>query len=79
MSSPILARRARLIFKNGQLKVYTHVTSFDTFKTGETERWMQLRVVGETDDVDGSRCNVIDNYYIKDLLTMDVEFYIPVV
>lgn len=78
MSSQIIAKRIRLILKNGQVKVYTHVICFDTFKTSESGRWIQLHIVGETDDVDGSRCNVIDNHYIKDLLTMDVEFYIPV-
>lgn len=70
----IIVKRLRVINRLGTLFEYTHVEEIKTYK----ERGIEfLYIKGETDDSLGFRKIVCDRHIIKDLLTMDAEFYIP--
>lgn len=70
-SNKIVAKRAKIITKNGRVTIYTHVTDIYTLP------FRKLKINGERDDKLGMRINAEDNYFIGDLLTLDVEWYIP--
>lgn len=77
MSSPnIIARVLTVIQKNGNVLKYTHVTDFGTYNDAVTGQ-PTYYISGETEDVDGSRCKVVEHHPIADLTLSIAEFYIP--
>lgn len=65
----IIAKRLRIIYKTGRIFEYTHVVAIATL--GES-----ISVKGERDDKE-MRKNITDTHMIKNLIVMDIDFYIP--
>lgn len=72
----IIAKKVRIIQKNGMMKQYTHVEEIKTYNEINTGLPL-LYIRGENDDEFGMRRMVHDRFIIKDILVMDVEFHIP--
>lgn len=65
----IIAKRLRIIYKTGKVFEYTHVIAIATL--GEA-----VIISGERDERE-MRKNVTDTHLIKKVLTMNVDFHIP--
>ena len=67
----IVARRLKIILKNGRTEEYTHITKIFHTETN-------LYIDGETDDVANGRVKLKEvDYDINQLNLMIVEFYKP--
>lgn len=68
----IIANRLKLIFRDGQTLVYSHIRQFWTAD-------VELVVRGERDGSNGLRVNAEDSYYLDSVLEMQIEFKKPIV
>lgn len=66
----IIAKRLRIIYKTGRVFEYTHVIAIATLGSA-------LIVSGEKERSGGDITNTTDTHVIKKLLTMDVDWYVP--
>lgn len=76
----IFARKITVLHKNGFRTDYTHVTEFkihNPIPRMNSDIEPSLLIKGETDDVAGDRCNVVDKLPIKDLQMTIIDWYIP--
>lgn len=70
----IIAKKVRVIQKNGFIKRYANIEEIKTYIDNDTNF---LYIRGENDDEFGMRRMVHDKFIIRDILVMDVEFHIP--